>query len=111
MSQLIDEAQQLDKDATLLAFVRGDYRASRYFFRQIDQLQLLTLACVVLFFFDARGMIEVIISFSLYAVAIGGHLSLQLGLDPFSKKDRWKHRVRLSASVLSIVAAVLNLLT
>jgi hypothetical protein len=42
----LDDLESLESDQTLQTFVRGDYRPSRFYFRQVDLVQLFGLSCV-----------------------------------------------------------------
>lgn len=104
---VIDACPVLLQDSLVSRFVAGDYRASEYFFRQLDEAWLLLLSLVSAYLQSPQTAQQAALQAGLtFAILVAAAASI-VWRQPFVALDGWKHHVKVaSLLVATLVTAV-----
>jgi len=104
----VDGNAELAGHTSLSHFVSSDFRASRYYFKQIDMASLFVLGCLLVFWRVPRSSSEAGAKLGITVAAVCAQAWLIVVHNPYVPQQHWKHTVKLYILLLSALSAVLN---
>ena len=104
----IDNSDELIHSVAFAHFTGSDFRASCFYFRQLDMACLFVLSCALVFWAQPIADADIIGKLVVTLTAVLGLAIFVVWLQPFPASGIWKYHVKVLSLILCAVAAVLN---
>jgi hypothetical protein len=104
----IDHSYQVKSNKTLAPFTSNDYRASCFWFHQLNMGLLLVLGIIKVFWVSDGTIANSVGRFVCILVPICIFMWLVLSREPYLKDERWLLATKLASLALALMAALAN---
>ncbi len=108
LRHMINHSPLLLSSASLGHFLNNEFKASQFYFRQVDMMLLLGLASAVVFFADVSTRSMALLKFFVTLLIVGAVAGSLVYQSPYLPQEKWKENVKVYSLVLAVASALLN---
>jgi hypothetical protein len=108
---MIDRCEELRQDVILRFFTKGDFRASKAFFRHVDILLLASMSCILTLWARPSSVLDAGLKLLTTLLVIFIAALFIWYVNPYQMHERWKYYVKLLSLFITMWISILYFLS